>query len=148
MLLSSVSGSHSVYLKSCSWFFKNDNITILFTPFHDNLGSYVFCFLLILEGNKLIYSNIKNQALQILYLKHHAYYYYYLTLSDTTINTHYNWPAFLVASCLNIGYLSSHELIRIRNYRPHSNTYNIVLNLKWLYSLVPFSFIVLLLFFK
>ena len=35
--------------------------------------------------------------------------------SYTTINTPYNWPAFLAASCLNIGYFSSHELTRIRN---------------------------------
>ena len=57
----------------------------------------------------------KNQVLQILHLKHHACY-YYLTLT-TTINTPYNWPAlsFLAASCLNIGYLSLHKLIRIRN---------------------------------
>ena len=33
--------------------------------------------------------------------------------SYTTINTPYNWPAFLAASCLNIGYISSYELIRI-----------------------------------
>ena len=33
----------------------------------------------------------------------------------TTINTPYNWPAFLAASCLNIGYLSLYELFRIRN---------------------------------
>ena len=35
--------------------------------------------------------------------------------SYTTINIPYNWPAFLAASCLNIGYTSSYELIRIRN---------------------------------
>ena len=28
----------------------------------------------------------------------------------TIINTPYNWPAFLTASCLNIGYMSSYEL--------------------------------------
>ena len=33
--------------------------------------------------------------------------------SCTTINTTYNWPAFLAASCLNIGYMSSYALIRI-----------------------------------
>ena len=35
--------------------------------------------------------------------------------SYTTINTPYNWPAFLAASCLNSGYTSSNALIRIRN---------------------------------
>ena len=54
--------------------------------------------------------------MQILYFKHHAYYYYYLLINSyTTINTPYNWPASLTASCLNIGYLSLHKLIRIRN---------------------------------
>ena len=33
----------------------------------------------------------------------------------TTINGSYNWSAFLAASCLNIGYMSSYELIRICN---------------------------------
>ena len=32
-----------------------------------------------------------------------------------TINTPYNWPAPLAAFCLNIGYVSSYKLIRIRN---------------------------------
>ena len=50
--------------------------------------------------------------MQILYLKHHAYY-YYLTLTQQL--TPYNWPASIAASCLNIEYLSIHELIRIRN---------------------------------
>ena len=36
----------------------------------------------------------------------------------------------------NIRYLSLHQLIRIHNWGPHSNAYNIVLNLKRLYSLV------------
>ena len=45
------------------------------------------------------------------------------------------WPAFLVASCLNIGYMPSYALIRI-HIRPHSNAYNIGLDLKPLYSLV------------
>ena len=57
-------------------------------------------------------------------------------ISYTTINTPYDWPAFLAASC----YLSLHELIRICNYsckgHIYSNAYNIVLNLKQLYSLV------------
>ena len=43
----------------------------------------------------------------------HAYY-NYNSRSYTTINTPYNWPAFLAALCLNIGYLL-HELIRIRS---------------------------------
>ena len=47
----------------------------------------------------------------MLHLKHHVYYYYYYT----TINTPYNSPAFLAASCLNIGYLSLFKLITIRN---------------------------------
>ena len=34
--------------------------------------------------------------------------------SYTTINTPYYWPAFLAASCLNIGYMSIYKLIRIR----------------------------------
>ena len=67
------------------------------------------------------------------------------SINSYTINTPYNWPAFLAASCLNIGYTSSYELIKIRNWGPHSNTYNIVLNIKWIYSLVPFSSLVLLL---
>ena len=54
----------------------------------------------------------KNQALQILYLTQCIL---LLFNSYTTINTPYNWPAFLAASYLNIGYLSLHELIRIRN---------------------------------
>ena len=33
--------------------------------------------------------------------------------SYTAINTPYDWPAFLAASCLNIGYVSLYELIRI-----------------------------------
>ena len=57
----------------------------------------------------------KNQALQILYFKHHAYYYYYLTLTQQLAHLIRSWPAFLAASCLNIGYLSLHELIRIHN---------------------------------
>ena len=40
------------------------------------------------------------------------------------------------------------KIIRIHHQGPHSNVYNIVLNLKQLYSLVPFSSSVLLLFFK
>ena len=60
--------------------------------------------------NKLI---SKNQVLQILYFKTPCI--LLLFNSYTTINTPYNWPAFLAASCLNIGYLSLHELIRIRN---------------------------------
>ena len=51
----------------------------------------------------------------------------------------------LVASRLNIGYLSLHELIRIH---PHNKTYKIVLNLQPLYSLVSLSSLVLLLFFN
>ena len=39
---------------------------------------------------------------------------YYMN-SFTTTNTPYNWPAFLAASCLNIGYMSSFALIRIHN---------------------------------
>ena len=40
----------------------------------------------------------------------------YATINSyTTINTAYNWPVFLVTSCLNIGYVSLYELIRIRN---------------------------------
>ena len=35
--------------------------------------------------------------------------------SYTTINTPYNWSAFLTAFCLNLGYVSLYELIRIRN---------------------------------
>ena len=35
--------------------------------------------------------------------------------SYTAINTPYNWPAFIAPSCLNIGYVSSYKLIRIRN---------------------------------
>ena len=35
--------------------------------------------------------------------------------SYTTTNTLYNWPAFLVASYLNIEYVSLYELIRICN---------------------------------
>ena len=38
-----------------------------------------------------------------------------LFYSYTTINTPYNWPALLAASCLNIGYFSSHKLTTIRN---------------------------------
>ena len=58
--------------------------------------------------NKLI---SKSQALKILHLKHHAY----IIILFNTINTPYNWPAFLEAPYLNIGYLPLHELIRIRN---------------------------------
>ena len=50
----------------------------------------------------------------------------------------YIWSALLAASCLNIGYVSSYELIRICNKEPHSNAYSIVLNSKWLYSLASF----------
>ena len=35
--------------------------------------------------------------------------------SYTTINTPYNWLAFLVASCFNSGYMSSYVLVRICN---------------------------------
>ena len=37
------------------------------------------------------------------------------TTINKTINTLYNWPAFLAASWLNIRYVSSYELIKIRN---------------------------------
>ena len=43
-----------------------------------------------------------------------------------------NWPAFLA---VNNGYISSYALIRIHYKGTHSNTYTIVFNLKWLYSL-------------
>ena len=58
--------------------------------------------------------------------------------SYTTINTPYNWPAILAASCWNIGYMYSYELIGIRNQGLHRNAYNIILNLKWLYSLISY----------
>ena len=38
---------------------------------------------------------------------------YYLTLTQQLYNTPYDWPAFLASSCLNIGHLSLHKLIRI-----------------------------------
>ena len=41
--------------------------------------------------------------------------YVYNFNSYTIINTPYNWPVHLAASCLNIGYVSSYELIRIHN---------------------------------
>ena len=53
--------------------------------------------------------------MQILHLKQHAHFIINYSNSYTTINTPYNWPAFLAASCLNIGYLSLPELIRIHN---------------------------------
>ena len=41
-------------------------------------------------------------------------------------NISYNWPAFLAASWLNSGYMSSYALIRIHYYESHSNIYSIV----------------------
>ena len=52
--------------------------------------------------------------MQIVHLKHHAYY-HYLTLTQQLTHLIAKWPAFLEAFCLNIGYLSLPELIRIRN---------------------------------
>ena len=77
----------------------------------------------------------KNQVLQILCLKHHTRLAFMdkkpneihknlipkkftvatVINSYTIINRPYNWPPFLIASCLNIGDVSSYELIRIRN---------------------------------
>ena len=42
-------------------------------------------------------------------IKNHAVQYY----SYTIINTPYEWPAFLAASCVNSRYMSSYALIRI-----------------------------------
>ena len=39
----------------------------------------------------------------------------YVTLTIQLTHLIANWPAFLAAPCLNIGYLSLQELIRIRN---------------------------------
>ena len=62
----------------------------------------------------------------MLYLKHHAYKSSWIrnnvnlismnnhTVHYKIINIPYNLPAFLAASCLNIGYMSSYALIRIR----------------------------------
>ena len=49
----------------------------------------------------------------------------YIYSYTTTINTPYNWPAFLTASCLDIGYVYSCELIRIR--KGHIATYTMLL---------------------
>ena len=57
-------------------------------------------------------------------------------LTQQLTHTPYNWPVFLAASYLNIRYMSSYALISICNQGSHSNAYNIVLNLKWLYYLV------------
>ena len=80
----------------------------------------------------------KNQSLQILVIRTLNIMYIYKTsqLRNLTKSMRpYIWSALLAASCLNIGYMSLYELIRICNKGPHSNAYNIVLNTKWLYSL-------------
>ena len=46
--------------------------------------------------------------------------YVYSVNSYTTINTPYNWPALLAASCLNIGYMSAYEYVTKGHIATHT----------------------------
>ena len=86
----------------------------------------------------------KNQALQILYLVLSLFIVYNGTVFNTVLNR--NIPQLSLVTYTRKVIVEN--ISRIRYQGPYSNAYNIVLNLERLYSLVPFSSLVLLLFYK
>ena len=68
----------------------------------DKKPNEIYVNLIPTKINKSIYVNLIPTKINNYTVQYNSY---------TTINTLHNWQAFLAASCLNIGYISSYALI-------------------------------------